>query len=156
MRSAGQPPADRIVRVFLACRLSPRRRRHDASARQPPQAGAPFAEARLELAILRLRVPCRAANPAVRSVRRTERGGGRNARATSRAKRVSGSFHSMILFRESLATAGSAAIIWPSQELSRFAGPTLCQIIVPRNTKSRPVCAEAVEDVTSLWKTEEI
>ena len=41
-----------------------------ASARQPPQAGAPFAEARSELAILRSRIPSRAANPAVRSAQR--------------------------------------------------------------------------------------
>ena len=57
--------------------------------------------------------------------------------------------------RESPATAGSAAIIQRAQELSRFAGPTLIQIVAPRNTKNSPPCAETVEDQSSLWKTEE-
>ena len=53
------------------------------------------------------------------------------------------------------AAAGSAAIIRQAQETSRFAGPTFRQIVAPRNTKNSPPCAEAVDDVTSLWKTEE-
>ena len=48
--------------------------------------------------------------------------------------------------------AGSAAIIRQAQELSRFADPTLRQIVAPRNTKNWPRCAEAVEDASSLWK----
>lgn len=57
--------------------------------------------------------------------------------------------------RESPVAAGSAAIIRRAQELSRFAEPTLRQIVAPRNTKTLGHCAEAVEDETSLWKTEE-
>jgi len=53
------------------------------------------------------------------------------------------------------AATGSAAIIQQSQELSRFAGPTLIQIVVSRNRKSGHACAEAVDDETSLWKKEE-
>ena len=127
-----------------------------ASARQPPQAGAPFAEARWNLAILRSRIPCRAAIPAVRSAPRAERGGGRKPGqpvALSAFLEVSIRQPS---FENHRSTAGPAAIIWPSQELSRFAEPTLCQIVPPRNTKKTHLCAETVDDVTSLWKFEEI
>jgi len=65
-------------------------------------------------------------------------------------------FPPAIRSRESPAAAGSAAIIQQSQELSRFAEPTLIQIVATRNTKSAPLCAETVEDETSLWKTLEI
>jgi hypothetical protein len=37
-----------------------------------------------------------------------------------------------------------------------FAEPTLGQKVAPRNRKTFPPCAEAVEDETSLWKPEEI
>jgi hypothetical protein len=57
--------------------------------------------------------------------------------------------------RESPAAAGSAAIIRQAQETSRFAEPTLSQIVAPRNTKKSRPCAEPVDDVTSLWKIEE-
>lgn len=69
--------------------------------------------------------------------------------------RVSGSFPPVIRFRVSPAATGSAAIIQPDQELSRFAGPTLVHFVVTRNTKIHPRCAETVDDVSSLWKTEE-
>ena len=78
------------------------------------------------------------------------------SRATSRAQRVSGSFHPIISFRKLPSTAGSAASIWPSQELSRFAESTLRYFVLPRNTKEARHCAEAVDDATSLWKPEEI
>ena len=51
--------------------------------------------------------------------------------------------------------AGSAAIIRQAQELSRFAEPTLSQIVASRNTKNLCRCAEPVEDENSLWKIEE-
>jgi hypothetical protein len=57
--------------------------------------------------------------------------------------------------RESPAAAGSAAIIRQAQEISRFAEPTLLQFVASRNRKTLPRCAEAVDDVTSLWKPEE-
>lgn len=61
----------------------------------------------------------------------------------------------MIHPRESPAAAVSAAIIRRAQERSRFAEPTLSQIVAPRNTKKFRPCAEAVEDETCLWKTVE-
>jgi hypothetical protein len=36
-----------------------------------------------------------------------------------------------------------------------FAELTFSQIVIPRNTKTPWHCAEAVQDETSLWKTEE-
>lgn len=36
-----------------------------------------------------------------------------------------------------------------------FAEPTLVRNVAGRNRKIFPACAEAVEDKTSLWKTEE-
>ena len=51
--------------------------------------------------------------------------------------------------------AGPAAIIRQAQELSRFAASTLRQMVASRNTKTLLRCEEAVEDVSSLWKSEE-
>ena len=48
-----------------------------------------------------------------------------------------------------------AAIIWLSQELSRFAEPTFVEVVATRNTKDVWCCEETVEDETSLWKAEE-
>ncbi len=36
-----------------------------------------------------------------------------------------------------------------------FAEPTLPQNVAPRNRKTLPPCAEAVDEATSLWKAEE-
>jgi hypothetical protein len=57
--------------------------------------------------------------------------------------------------RESPVAAGSAAIIRQAQELSRFAEPTLSHFVAPRNRKNFSPCAETVDDVSSLWKSEE-
>jgi len=65
-------------------------------------------------------------------------------------------FPPAIRCRESPAAAGSAAIIRPSQELSRFAAPTLCYFVLPRNTKNGRRCEEPVDVETSLWTPEEI
>lgn len=82
-------------------------------------------------------------------------GGGRNARATSRARARFLECPPAIHPRESPVAAGSAAIIRQAQELSRFAEPTLSQFGAPRNTKNLQPCAETVEEVSSLWKPEE-
>ena len=57
--------------------------------------------------------------------------------------------------RESPAAAGSAAIIRQAQESSRFALNTLSHFVAPRKNKTSQRCAETVEDLTSLWKSEE-
>jgi len=71
MRPTGQPPVDRIVRVFLPCPLSPRRRRHD---RFSPIALSPFrttsatfAKASRRFAIMRSRTRNRLRWPAALS-----------------------------------------------------------------------------------------
>jgi len=56
-------------------------------------------------------------------------------KATSRRLRAFLECPPAIHPRESPAAAGSAAIIRQAQELSRFAEPTLRQIVSPRNTK---------------------
>jgi hypothetical protein len=63
-----------------------------ASARQRSQASAAFAEASYRPAIVRSRICNRCDDQQSTMLRRARRGGGRNARATSRAVRVSGSF----------------------------------------------------------------
>ncbi len=82
-------------------------------------------------------------------------GGGRHARATSSYSRTFLGFRRAIHPRESPVAAGSAAIIRQAQELSRFAASTLSQMVAARNTKTLCCCEEAVEDVSSLWKSEE-
>jgi hypothetical protein len=126
-----------------------------ASARQRSQASAAFAEASYRSAIVRSRIRNRCDDQQSTMLRRARRGGGRNARATSRAVRVSGSLPPAIHSRELPAAAGSAAIIQQSQELSRFAAPTFIQIVATRNTKNNPPCAETVDVEHSLWKPEE-
>jgi hypothetical protein len=86
---------------------------------------------------------------------RADGGGGRNARATSRARARFLDCPPAIHPRESPTAAGSTAIIRQAQETSRFAEPTLSQIVAPRNTKNSCPCAETVDDETSLWKPEE-
>jgi hypothetical protein len=105
------------------------------------------------LAVSNLQPPRLASGP-IRSAEQNG-GGGRNARATSRARARSLGAPPVIHPRESPAAAGSAAIIRQAQELSRFALHTLRQIVAPRKTKTLRPCAETVEDDISLWKMEE-
>lgn len=121
MRPEGQPPSSRIVRGFLP---SPRHRGRGAmtaSARQRSRRSAAFAEAvcRFVISRSRLRNRCGGQQPFLLARRG---GGGRNARATSRAQRALLDVSPATRSHESPAAAGSAAIIRPSQELSRFAG----------------------------------
>jgi len=94
--------------------------------------------------------------PCFKEARERGGGGGRNARATSRACARFLECPPAIHPRESPVAAGSAAIIRQAQELSRFAEPTLIQIVAPRNTKNFSSCAETVDDESSLWTPVEI
>jgi hypothetical protein len=85
----------------------------------------------------------------------TSEGGGRNARATSSRSRTVLGCPSVTHPCGSPAAASSAAIIRPVQECSRFAEPTLRQVVAGRNTKNCFACEETVEDETSLWRYEE-
>ena len=161
MRPTGQPPVDRIVRVFLPQPLSPRRRRHDRFS--------PSAPSSLRTTVPHLPKPVtdpssRDHEPATVAVasspvllrraklgRRPQRPGNQFA-----LSRVVWMFPPAIRSRESPAAAGSAAIIRPSQEPSRFAEPTLRHFVAPGNTKNARHCAETVDVETSLWKPLEI
>lgn len=115
MRSAGQPPADRIVRVFLPC---PRHRGCGAmtvSALDSPRKRVPLLPKPVPgLAISRSPSPTPQI-PAARSAPKSKRGGGRKPGqpvALSAFLEVSPATRS----RESPAAASSAVVIRPSQE----------------------------------------
>jgi hypothetical protein len=85
-------------------------------------------------------------------------GGGRRPQrpgCQSRYARFWKFFPSAIRFRELPAATGSAAIIQQDQERSRFAELNVIQFGGMGNKKFRHVCAEPVDDQTSLWKAEE-
>jgi hypothetical protein len=85
-----------------------------------------------------------------------EGGGGRNARATSRALRIL-EVPPAIPSRESPVTADSARNhLAESETFTFFAEHTLHHIVAPCNTKRSRLCGEPVDDETSLWKPEEI
>ena len=137
--------------------LSPQRRRHDRFNPTTPASGCCTCRSQLPIRYLAMAnlQPCGGQRPVFCSEEQ-QGGGGRKARATSRAERVSGSFPPVTPSRESPVTTSSAAFIRPSQELSRFAEHTLRQFVARRKSNSEPHCAETVDDESSLWKTEEI
>ncbi len=130
----GQPPETAFVRGFLLC-LVTARRRNDRFSPTALQRSAAFAKASCRFVILRSRSCNRCGGQRPCLAPRSRGGGGRNARATSRACAQFLECPPAIHPRESPAAAGSAAIIRQAQELSRFAEPTLRQIVAPRNTK---------------------
>jgi hypothetical protein len=133
--------------------LSPRRRRHDCFSPTALASECRICRSSVDIqnrAILNAN-RCVASSPVCS--KEQAGGGGRNARATSRAMRVSGRFPQRLTFANHRSAAGSAAIIWLSQELSRFAEPTVRQNVADRNTKKARGCAETVDEWTSLWKT---
>jgi hypothetical protein len=81
--------------------------------------------------------------------------GGRNARATRTRSRAFQECPPAIHPREPPVAAGSTTIIQQAAGAHVFAAPTLSLFLPPRNKKSCPACAEAVDDGTSLWKREE-
>lgn len=115
-----------------------------------------FAKPSCALAITRWRFATLRRPAAFLLLQRAKGRGGRNARSTSRASAFLEVSLRPIPLRESPVTAGFAAIIRPSQELSRFAAHTLHHFYAARNTKNAHRCAEPVDAETSLWKPEEI
>jgi hypothetical protein len=109
---------------------SPQRRRHDRFSPTTPASGCCTCRSQLPICYLAMAnlQPCGGQRPVFCSEEQ-QGGGGRNARATSRAERVSGSFPPVTPSRESPVTASSAAFIRPSQELSRFAEHTFRQFV---------------------------
>ena len=149
---ASHPKPHRSVDPCAA--LSPRRRRMIASARLHPEGRAVF-RSQLPSRNLAITLPQPCDYPAAFQLRRAERGGGRNDRATSRTCARFWMFSPTANSFESAYAAGYAAIIRHAQELSRFAEPTVSQIVATRNKKAPRNCAEPVDDVSSLWKPEE-
>jgi hypothetical protein len=83
-----------------------------------------------------------------------ERGGGRNARATSRVSaflEIPRRF-TLANHRLPLALPQSSGKLGT---LTFFAEPTVGQIVASRNIKDFDGCAEPVDDRPSLWKNEE-
>jgi len=135
--------------------LSPRRRRHERfSPITPAQASASFAEAQLQTSHFAMTDPQLCGWPAACLLLRRAKRGRRpqcpgNQSRSARFWKFPPATHS----REPPVTADSAAITWPSQELSRFDEHTFRQIAASRNTKSARHCAETVDVDTSLWKS---
>jgi hypothetical protein len=154
MRS-GPATQTAFVRGFLLC-LVTAWWRNDCFSPTALQRSAAFARAGCRFVIVRSRTCNRCGGQRSCPAPKSRMGGGRPQRPgnQSRSRAFSGG-PPAIHPRESPVAAGSAAIIRRAQELSRFAEPTLRQIVAPRNTKNLCHCAEAVEDETSLWKTEE-
>jgi len=151
----GQPPGTALF-VDSCSAFVTAMRRNDCFSPATPEGGTVLAEASCRFVISRSRIHNRCGGQKRFLLRRAGRGGGRNARATSRAvARFWKFFPTAILFQESPPATGSAAIIQQAQELSRFAEPTLIQIVAPGNTKTFLACEETVDDETSLWKPEE-
>jgi len=83
-------------------------------------------------------------------------GGGRNARATRRARArfwIVPRRFTLENHRLPLALPQSFGKL---RKLHVFAEPTLGQFVAPRNIKNGGPCAETVDDESSLWKPEEI
>jgi len=125
-----------------------------ASALDSPRKRVPlFAEASSGLAISRSPSPTLQFQQPVRS--EEQKGRRPQDQATSRAKRVSGSFPGNPLSR--ITVCCRLCRSHPAESgTSRFAEPTLCYFPVGRNTKNGPLCEEPVDVATSLWKFEEI
>jgi len=85
-----------------------------------------------------------------------DRGGGRNAQAPSSRLSALPSVPRRFTLANHRPPLALTAIIRRAQERSRFDEPTLSHNVAPRNTKTCLACAEAVDDVPSLWKPEEI
>ena len=156
MRPEGQPPSDRIIRVFLSRHRLPRRRRHECYSQHLPARGAACAEARLstgDRAITNLEpLRCKQLCLALKS---KTGGGGRNARATSLRLRAI----LEVPLGDSLSRITAAARSPQSSGRARnhhvSLKPNFFQFVAGRNTKKGRHCEQTVDDETSLWKVEE-
>ena len=136
-----------------------------ASARQHSQRNAAFAKVQLptrhraitKLQLLRVQRSflLSASGSKEQRSKRARWGGGRNARATSRACARYLEVRRRFTLENRRLPLSLPQSFGEHRKCSRFAEPTLSQIVAPRNTKKLHPCAEAVEDVTCLWKTEE-
>ena len=152
---AGQPPAPHSSVDLLTCLIRHSRGGMMLLARQRSRGNAAFAKAGCtrDLAITK-RNRCGGRQPIPTHER--DRGGGRNARATSSRSHAFLICPPAIHPRESPAAAGPAAIIRQAQKTLTFSlHPTVSQNPAPRNKKTAPACAKTVDEKPSLWKPEE-
>ena len=139
-----------------ACLSSPRKRRSDGFSPTALDKERRFGEASCRFVFFKITDPQLLRWPAAFLLRKASRGrrpqcpGNQFALARSFLEVSPGNSLSRIT-----GCHWPAAIIQQAQELSRFAGHTVMQILAPGNTKSMPSCEEIVEDVTSLWKAKE-
>ena len=159
---ASHPTA--FVRDFLLCQITAWRRNDRFSPTALPLSratSAAFAKASCPFAMSRSRTgkPAVADGPSRSLLRRATNRWGEEAAMPGQPVALARVFWNVpwrFTLENHQAAAGSAAIIRQAQETSRFAEPTFRHFLLPRNTKNLAPCAEAVDDDTSLWKTEEI
>ncbi len=151
-----------FVRGFLRCLITAWRRNDRFGPTALPLSratSATFAKARCPFAISRSRTgkPAVASGPSCSCSKSNEQVGEEAAMPGQPVAlaRVFWNVPRRFTLENHQAAAGSAAIIRQAQETSRFAEPTLRHFVASRNTKNFRPCAETVDDVTSLWKTEE-
>jgi len=143
MRSEGQPPADRIVRVFLTC-LSPRRRRNDRFSPTAPARGAALAEASCRIAILRSRFATRRGQRPVFLLRRATRGR-RPQRPGNQSRRARfWKFPPAIHFRESPVIASSPLSFGPVRNFHVSLNTLSVTLLLTASQKPLPI-------VQKLW-----
>jgi len=151
MRPKGQPPLDRIARVFPFCLRHRGGGAMTASARQRPQAGATFAEANCRLVIWRR--PADNRRGASSFARSKELAGRRPQRPGNQPRsRASLDVPPVTACAPSPATAGSAAIMQRTRNAHVSLQPTLQYFVAPCNTKTQLTCAHPVDEPSSLWK----
>ena len=121
MRSEASHPGPHHACVSVPAQ-SPRRRRHDRFSQHLPARGAAYAEADCRLAIVRSRILNRCGTSSSALPQEQGGGGGRNARATSRAVARFWKFSPRGFALENHRCCSLAAIIRSSQKPSRFAG----------------------------------
>jgi hypothetical protein len=156
MRPEGQPPSSRIVRGFLP---SPRHRGRGAmtaSARQRSPKECRICRSRLPIRDLAITPPQPLRWPAALPAHSKERGRRPQRPGNQPRSRAWLDVSPATRFHELPAAAGSAAIIGKVRNSHVSLEPTLRHFVASRNLKSSFRCAETVDDVTSLWKNEEI
>jgi hypothetical protein len=85
-----------------------------------------------------------------------DRGGGRNAQAPSSRRSAFPSVPQRFTLANHRPPLALPQSFGELRNAHVFDEPTFSQIVTPRNTKTFPACAEAVDDAPSLWKPEEI
>jgi len=130
-------------------------RRNDRFGPTALAVSAAFAEASCRSVILRSRARNRCGGQQPVLLRGARGGGGRNARATPPRMRAILDCPPALHPQESPVIARLPQSFGRPRNATFSLSLTFRQIVAARNIKNSLTCAEAVEDVTSLWKSEE-